>query len=113
MPSVETIRRLPPLRGSNISKQMEYWELETQGAVPLRTVDTSAGSETEALPPAGLNSATGQTNQNKEITYRKTSADGNTFTITGSIDGPQVLTTNVGAGSAVRFKSDGTDWWVV
>jgi hypothetical protein len=91
----------------------QKWLFSVQNLHPLVTADTSAGSYSEALPPAGGLSGTGQNNLNQEITYRKISADGNTFTVTGSPDGPQVLTTNTGAGSAVKFKSDGTDWWVV
>jgi hypothetical protein len=92
---------------------MRYWELETQQAAPLITVDTTDGDEVIALPPAGLASSTGQTNQNRELTYRKTSPDVNTVKITGSPDGDQILTSNGGAASRVRFKSDATDWWVV
>ena len=89
---------------------MNYWELETQGANPLRTVDTSAGSYTENPPPAGLNESTGQTNQNQEITYVKKSADPNTFTLEGSNLplGPYILTAQ---GQVLKIKSDGTDWW--
>jgi hypothetical protein len=84
-----------------------------QNLHPLITADTAAGSYSEALPPAGNLSGTGQNNQNQEITYRKISSDGHTLTITGSADGPQTLTSNVGAASRVKFKSDGTNWWVV
>jgi hypothetical protein len=89
---------------------MKYWELETQQAAPLVKVDTSAGSEIQAPPAAGLDNTTGQTNQNSELTYVKVSADGNTFTLEGPNLplGPYVLTTQ---GQVLKIKSDGVDWW--
>ena len=73
-------------------------------------MDTTAAPVTIALPPAGLNSSTGQSNQNQEIIYLKASADANTWTITGALTGDIVLTTQY---SGVRFKSDGTNWYKV
>ncbi len=110
MPTTQTIRRLPPLRNANVSKEMQYWELETQSATPLRTVNTTAGSYTEAPPAAGLNGSTGQTNQNQELIYIKTSTDANVFTLAGPNLplGPYTLTTQ---GQVLRIKSDGTNWW--
>lgn len=113
MPTVQTTLPPPPLRFSDLPKPLQAWHLNLQRHQPLNLADTSAGSEVVELPPAGLDVATGQTNQNQELTYRKVSADANTLTVTGSADGPQVLTKNSGSGSVVRFKSDGTDWWVI
>jgi hypothetical protein len=110
MTTTQTVRRLPPLRNSNVSDQMQYWELETQQANPLRSVDTSKGSYSENPPPAGLIGTTGQTNQNQEITFVKVSADGNVFTLEGENLplGPYTLTAQ---GQVLKIKSDGTDWW--
>lgn len=96
-----------------ISEPLKLWLFTVQNLLPLVTVDTSAGDVPIALPPAGLNSATGQSNQNVEITYRKITIDGNTVTITGSADGSVTLTAGDGsAASRVKFKSDGTNWWI-
>lgn len=89
---------------------MQLWFFTLQNAHPLHTVDTSKGSYSEAPPPAGLNEATGQTNQNVEITYTKTSADANTFTLTGVEGGPYMLHAQY---DVIRIKSDGTSWWPV
>lgn len=108
MPTTQTVLRDPPLRGDQNTSPMQYWFFGLQNAQPLRTVDTSAGSYSEATPQPGADAA-GQTNQNVEITYKKISADGNTFTLTGVADGPQTLTTQF---SHFKIKSDGTNWWV-
>lgn len=93
---------------------VQKYLLTLQMLLPLVKVDTTAGNVVIALPPAGLNGSTGQSNQNQEITYRKTSADANTVTVTGSADGAVVLTAGDGsAASRVKFKSDGTSWWRV
>jgi hypothetical protein len=110
MPSTQSIRRLPPTRNANLTKEMQYWELETQSSHPLVTVDTSKSGYSEAPPPAGLNQATGQTNQNVEITYTKTSADANIFTLNGVQGGPYMMK---GKFDVIRIKSDGTNWWPV
>lgn len=101
--------RQPPLRGDQNTQPLQYWFLGVQNHHPLKVIDTSAGSYTEAAPSPGVDAA-GQTNQNVEITYKKSSADGNTFTLTGVADGPQTLTAQY---SHFKIKSDGTDWWVV
>jgi hypothetical protein len=87
---------------------VQKYLLSLQMLLPLRLADTSGGSYSEALPPAGLNSTTGQSNQNQEIVYIKTTVDANTFTITGAITGNVVLATQY---ALARFKSDGTNWW--
>lgn len=103
----------PPVRFTQLEEPIRKYLFTLQNLLPLNLVDTTAGNVVITLPPAGLNASTGQSNQNQEITYRKTSADGNTVTINGSADGAQILTSNTGASSRVRFKSDGTAWWVV
>ena len=110
MPTTQFLPIPPTTRGSNLSDTDHMYLLMLQGLAPLYLVDTSAGSYSESVPPAGLNSSTGQSAQCKEIVYRKTSGDGNTFTLTGSADGPLTLTT---PGSVLRLKSDATMWWKV
>jgi hypothetical protein len=93
-----------------MSKAMEAWHLNLQQHQPLNEVDTSAGSYTEAPPPAGLlNTATGQSNQNQELSYSKISTDGNTFTLAGANLplGPYTITA---PGGAFKIKSNGTVW---
>jgi hypothetical protein len=110
MPLTQVTRRPPPLRFADLSQPMQFWELETQQAAPMQKVDTSAGNETANPPAAGLDVTTGQTNQNQELTYLKTSADGNTFTLEGPNLplGPYTLTAQ---GQFFKIKSDGTDWY--
>jgi|SRR5580693_80673 hypothetical protein len=110
MPTTQVTRRPPPLRFADLSQPMQFWELETQQSAPLNKVDTSKGSYTEAPPAAGLDTTTGQTNQNQEITYIKVSADANTFTLEGNNLplGPYTLTAQ---GQVLKIKSDGTDWY--
>lgn len=110
MPTTTTALFDPVLRGSSLSDPVQKYLFTLQNRLLLKIVDTSAGGYSEALPPAGLNSATGQSNQNQEIVYKKSSADGNTFQVTGAVEGTQSLTTQY---SKVRFKSDGTNWWIV
>ena len=85
------------------------WELIVQNLAPLNLVDSSAGNYSEAAPDAGVG-ASGQSAQGKEIIYIKTSADGNTFTLTGVEGGFLTLTTQY---AYLRIKSDGTNWWQV
>ncbi len=80
-----------------------------QGLAPLYEVDTSKGSYTEEVPAAGVLSS-GQTGQCKEITFVKTSADGNTYTLKGVQGGNLTLTAQF---SYFKIKSDGTKWWRV
>jgi hypothetical protein len=109
----------PPLRGAiadavgKVTKSFQNWLFSIQNQFPLILIDTTSGNVVQALPAAGLSATTGQSNQNQELIYRKISADANTVTINGSFDGAQVLTSNTGAASRVRFKSDGTNWYVV
>src|SRR5258708_5614536 len=110
MPITETVLFPPPLRNSGLSEPIQKWLLSLQNLVPMEEGDTTSGNLTFALPPAGLNAATGQSNQNRELTIVKTSGDANTLTITGAAGGSVVLTTNSGTGSRARFKSNGTLW---
>jgi hypothetical protein len=110
MPTTQTVLFPPPLRGTSLSQPEQKYLFTLQNLQPLRVGDSSAGPYSEALPAAGLNSTTGQSNQNQEIIYVKASADANVWTITGAISGPVLL----GAQFAfARFKSDGTNWWKV
>lgn len=108
MTTTQTIMTPPPLRDLPLPAPMIYWLLSLQNLQPLNEVDTSAGSYAENVPEAGLNTATGQSAQNREITYKKVSGDGNTFTLNGAGDGPLTLTA---ANSFFKIKSDGTAWW--
>lgn len=107
-PTTQTQLFPPPLRGTSLSDPEQKYLASLQYLSPLRVADTSAGSYSEALPAAGLNASTGQSNQNQEIIYVKGSADGNSFTVTGAISGPLTLTAQY---DVARFKSDGTNWW--
>lgn len=86
----------------------QQWQFTLQNQLPLVTVDTTDGNVVIAAPPAGLNASTGQTAQNREITYVKSSADGNTVTVNGVEGGPYVLAAQY---DFVKIKSDGTSWW--
>lgn len=107
MPIVETVLFAPPLRNANLSEPIQKWLLSIQNLHPLEEADTTAGNLVFTLPPAGLNAATGQSNQNREYICMKVSADANTFTINGAAGGPVVLAAN---GAVARFKSNGTLW---
>lgn len=116
--STQSVLFPPPTRSNAVDDKgflaipLRQWLFTLQYLLPLVTVNTSTGNQVETLPPAGLNSATGQSNQNSEITYRKITGDANTVTINGSQDGAVVLTAGDGsAASRAKFKSDGTNWW--
>ncbi len=100
----------PPLRGTKMSVPEQHYMLSLQHLLPLYIIDTTAGNLVLALPPAGLNSSTGQSNQNQEISYIKRSTDANTATIEGAQFGAVVL---FAQGDKARFKSDGTVWWPI
>jgi hypothetical protein len=110
MPTTQTQLFPPPLRASSLSLPEQRYLLTLQNLLPLVTVDTSGGNIAEAAPAAGLNSSTGQSNQNMEITYIKTSTDGHSFTLSGVQGGPFVLSAQF---DVIKIKSDGTDWWPV
>jgi hypothetical protein len=114
MPTKQILPPPPTTMGSSLSPTDYQWLLISHGLQPHNLVDTSKGDEEETPPPAGLNPATGQSAQCKEITYTKTSADGNTFTLKGVEGGPFTLTGAPGTpGSFMKIKSDGTRWWKV
>lgn len=104
----------PPSRGTTLSEPELKYLFSLQARCPLNEIDTTAGPETIALPDPGLEgSESGQSNQNQELIYIKTSADSNHATITGAVGGNQVLTAQTpAAGSCVRFKSNGSVWYV-
>src|SRR5258708_5803192 len=109
MPTTPYLPPPPTTQGSALSPTDYQWMLIVQGLGPLYEVDTSKGSYTEALPPAGVGTS-GQTGQCKEIIYIKKSGDANTDTITGALTGPVTLSTQY---QVARFKSDGTNWFDV
>jgi hypothetical protein len=119
--STQTVLFVPPTRTPAVdskgylSKPYQQYLFTLQYLLPLILVNTAAGSFTQNPPAPGLHANTGQSNQNQEIIYKKTSADGNSFTLAGTPmaplpEGPIVLTAQY---SKVRIKSDGTQWWVV
>jgi hypothetical protein len=110
MATTETTLFPPPLRESKLSEPEQRYLASLQRLLPLRIGDTSGGPYAEALPPAGVNTTTGQSNQNQELIYKKMSPDANVWTITGGAEGSQTISVQYGA---IRFKSDGTNWWVV
>lgn len=117
MPTTQTQQAPPPTQskliheGGFATPQLEGWLFIQQYRASLRTVDTSGGAYAETPPPAGLGTgATGQSNQNAEITYLKTSSDGNVFTLNGVFLGPYTLTAQ---GAFLKIKSDGTTWYKV
>lgn len=111
MSVVKTILFPPPLRDSSLSKPEQLYMFTLQMLSPLNIVDTSAGPVVLALPNPGLdNSQTGQSNQNAEWIYIKGTADGNTVTITGAINGPIILAAQF---DVAHFKSDAVAWWRV
>lgn len=110
MPTTQTVLFPPPLRGSELPQPIQKYLFTLQMLQPLRVGDTTTGPYAEDLPPAGLNSTTGQSNQNQEIIYVKGSVDANNWTINGAISGAVVLAAQY---DFARFKSDGTSWWRV
>lgn len=109
MPTTQTIASPPPLAYTKLNEPEQQWLLYVQALQPLLRVDTTAGPYAEALPPAGLiNANTGQTNQNMERSYVKTSGDGNVFTLNGAEGGPLTLSIPF---DFMKVKSDGSKWW--
>jgi|ERR1051326_4117160 hypothetical protein len=104
----------PPTRSAAVDDKgflgipFRQWLFTLQMLLPLVVVDTTAGNVAITPPPAGLNSSTGQSNQNMEITYVKSSADANTVTLNGVEGGPFVLAAQY---DFLKIKSDGTSWW--
>jgi hypothetical protein len=108
MPTTQTVVVPPPIRGLNLPQTLINWLFTLQNLHPLNEVDTSQGQYSEEVPPAGLNSTTGTSNQNQEITFVKVSGDGNTYTLNGAEGGPLTLAVK---GQFFKIKSDGTLWW--
>ena len=90
MPTTAYTPPPPTTQGSALSPTDYQWMLIVQNLAPLYEVDTSAGSYAENPPAAGVSSS-GQTGQCKEITYIKTSADSNIYTLNGVQGGPYEL----------------------
>lgn len=84
--------------------------LQLYNAHPLTKVDSSNGPANFPVPFARLN-------QNVEITYLKTSADGNVPTLVAQgndkINGGTFLAMAPGQFSRVKLKSDGVSNWYV
>jgi hypothetical protein len=111
MGSKQSLLIPPPSRGSNLSGGDRKYLQTLQRRAPMQSVDTSGGGYAEDAPPAGSSStATGESNQNFEITYVKTSADANVFTLNGVEGGPYTL---VAQFASLKIKSDGTNWYKV
>lgn len=110
MPTTQTQLFPPPQRGSNLPEPLLKWLFSVQNLLPLRVVDTSTGGYAETPPPAGLNSSTGQSNQNQEIIYIKSSNDASVFTLNGVEGSPYTLSTQW---QWIGIKSDGTNWYLV
>ena len=107
MPTNQITLPPPTTQGSNLSPT-DFAEAQLfQNANPLNLVDTSKGSYSESVPAAGVSSS-GQSAQNKELTYKKISSDANTYTLNGVKDGTLTLTTQY---QFFKIKSDGTNWW--
>ena len=114
MSTTQTVLFAPPTRSNAVDDKgflaipLRQWLFTLQYLLPLVTVDTTDDDISQAAPPAGLNSSTGQSNQNMEITYVKSSADANTFTLTGVEGGDIVISAQF---AFFKIKSDGTNWW--
>jgi hypothetical protein len=109
MSTTQTMPPPPTTQNSNLSPSDHQWLLIVQNLLPLVLVDSTSGPVSIALPPPGVSSS-GQTGQGKEIIYKKISADSNLVSITGGAEGTQTFSMQY---AGLRFKSDGTDWWVV
>lgn len=107
MPISPTVLYPPPLRKSELSQPVQHYMLSIQNLHPMYEVDTTAGNETTVPPDPGQDAPSGRNNQNAEITYIKTSADGNTFTLNGVSGGPLTLTAQ---DQFFKIKSNGVLW---
>jgi hypothetical protein len=99
----------PPVAGEvtdDFRKAQNWWVRwfqQVKNQFPLMIVDTSAGSQSIALP-------SGAVYINQERTYVKALSDVNTVTITGALGGSVVLSTQY---AKARFRYDGKNWWPV
>jgi len=94
----------------DVTSPIGGWLQTVQTMIQLKEVDTSGGSYAENVPPAGLNATTGYSAQGTVINYVKTSADGNTFTLNGVLNGAQTLTAQF---DRFSIQSDGTNWLLI
>lgn len=90
-------------QGGKATLPWTKWYQLVKKSNPFFPVDTTAGNISIALQ-------SGSEYLNREHLYLKSSADGNTVTITGAIGGPVVLPTQ---GAKQRFRYDGKQWWPV
>ena len=107
MSIIQTQLPPPPVRDTTLSKSEQLYLAMVQYLLPRIDVDTTAAPVTVALPSPGQFGNTGQTNQNQELIYCKTSVDANTVTITGAVSGTVTLAAQW---DTARFKSNGTNW---
>lgn len=115
MPTTQTVLPNPPFgRDSTVDPRslLAAWMTEVQNANPLREVDTTAGPYSEAPPPPGVNSTTGLSAQDQEITFVKKSNDANVFTLTGGTTFPQGPKTLTAQYDHFKIKSNGTIWYI-
>lgn len=115
MPTTQVTLFPPPVRESTLSKPEREYLFSLQRRLFLWKIDTSLGPYSEALPPAGVNVTTGQSNQSQEIVLKKISADANIYTFTagpGALfpEGPRTLNAQY---DSFRVISDGTSWWLL
>ena len=115
MPTTQTVAPNPPWGADeqiiSISPLGQYILL-IASLNPLRLVNTSGGNYSESVPPPGNNNTTGLSNQNQEITYKKITSDGNTFTLLASSTFPEGPLTLTAQNSHFKIKSDGNKWYV-
>lgn len=91
-----------------LTPTQQQWNFTLQRQLPLIEIDTTTGPLVDTVPPAGLNSTTGQSNQNQEITFVKISADANAYTLNGVVSGAIVISAQY---AFFKIKSDGTNWY--
>lgn len=86
------------------------WFQLVKKQAPFFPVPTTSGNVTIPLPTF-TTTAEAAVYLNREHLYLKSTADGNTVTITGAaVGGSVVLSTQ---GQKARFRFDGVNWWPV
>ena len=114
MSAIQTTLFPPPNQSRAVDEKgfftesQQQWQFTLQRRAPLVEVDTTTGNLVQSVPAAGLDSSTGQSNQNQEITYVKVSADGNSFTLNGVASGAIVISAQY---AFFKIKSDGSHWY--
>ena len=86
------------------------WFQQVKKQAPFFPIDTSVGNISLSLPTFPTTAAAAEY-INREHLYLKSTADGNTVTISGAaVGGPVVLNAQ---GQKARFRFDGKNWWAV